>query len=229
MNKFKLISALREKAYLSKPEATTVVDLFVDNMADALVRGEDANQPQKVAVFQSREGTEGEGEYVKRHKDVINTGSQGPNAGCNSSRITRRSISSIPWPRIASRRVALMSVWYPRPPALLLNHDTTSGSSVMLIFTFFNVAGFSPTRCTAIAKSSAVQTGASSKSSDTGKVVFSFIAFRLSHRNDPDCVFGFGVCDDYYLNPKEPPSWKTSPRHKRIGYLPVCGSAKFCG
>ena len=40
MNKFKLISALREKAYLSKPEATTVVDLFVDNMADALVRGD---------------------------------------------------------------------------------------------------------------------------------------------------------------------------------------------
>jgi len=40
MNKFELISALREKADLSKPEASTVVDLFVDNMADALARGD---------------------------------------------------------------------------------------------------------------------------------------------------------------------------------------------
>jgi integration host factor subunit beta len=40
MNKLELISALREKADLSKPEASTVVDLFVDNMADALARGD---------------------------------------------------------------------------------------------------------------------------------------------------------------------------------------------
>jgi nucleoid DNA-binding protein len=51
----KLISALREKAYLSKPEATTVVDLFVDNMTDALARGEDANQLPKSCRF-SKQG-----------------------------------------------------------------------------------------------------------------------------------------------------------------------------
>ena len=31
--------------------------------------------------------------------------------GCNSSRMTRRNVSSIVLPRIASRKVALMSVW----------------------------------------------------------------------------------------------------------------------
>ena len=40
MNKLELISALREKADLSKPEASTIVDMFVDNMADALARGD---------------------------------------------------------------------------------------------------------------------------------------------------------------------------------------------
>ena len=40
MNKLELISALREKADLSKPEASTVVDLFVGNVADALARGD---------------------------------------------------------------------------------------------------------------------------------------------------------------------------------------------
>ena len=40
MNKLELISALREKTDLSKPEASMVVDLFVDNMADALARGD---------------------------------------------------------------------------------------------------------------------------------------------------------------------------------------------
>jgi len=40
MNKLELISALREKEDLSKSEASTVVDLFVDNMADALARGD---------------------------------------------------------------------------------------------------------------------------------------------------------------------------------------------
>lgn len=40
MNKLELISTLREKEDLSKPEASTVVDLFVDNMADALARGD---------------------------------------------------------------------------------------------------------------------------------------------------------------------------------------------
>ena len=40
MNKLELISALREKEDLSKSEASTVVDLFVDNMVDALARGD---------------------------------------------------------------------------------------------------------------------------------------------------------------------------------------------
>ncbi len=40
MNKLELVSALIEKTDLSRPEALTVVDLFVDNMADALVRGD---------------------------------------------------------------------------------------------------------------------------------------------------------------------------------------------
>ena len=40
LNKLELISALREKTDLSKPEAATVVDLFFDNMADALARGD---------------------------------------------------------------------------------------------------------------------------------------------------------------------------------------------
>ena len=40
MNKLELISALREKADLSKAEASTVVDVFIDNMTDVLARGD---------------------------------------------------------------------------------------------------------------------------------------------------------------------------------------------
>ena len=40
MNKLELISALREKADLSKAEATGVIDLIFDNMADVLARGD---------------------------------------------------------------------------------------------------------------------------------------------------------------------------------------------
>jgi integration host factor subunit beta len=40
MNKLDLISALREQADLSKPDASGVVDLFVDNMTAALARGD---------------------------------------------------------------------------------------------------------------------------------------------------------------------------------------------
>jgi integration host factor subunit beta len=40
LNKLELISALREKTDLSKPEASTVVELFIDNMAEALIRGD---------------------------------------------------------------------------------------------------------------------------------------------------------------------------------------------
>ena len=39
VNKLELISALRQKMDLSKPEAAKIVDLFFDNMADALARG----------------------------------------------------------------------------------------------------------------------------------------------------------------------------------------------
>jgi len=40
LNKLELISALREKMDLTKAEAATVVDLFFDNMADVLARGD---------------------------------------------------------------------------------------------------------------------------------------------------------------------------------------------
>jgi len=40
VNKLELISALREKADLSKAEASTVVDVFIDNMTDVLARGD---------------------------------------------------------------------------------------------------------------------------------------------------------------------------------------------
>jgi len=40
LNKLELISALREKADLSKAEAAGVIDLFFDNMADVLARGD---------------------------------------------------------------------------------------------------------------------------------------------------------------------------------------------
>ena len=40
MNKLELISILKEQADLSKAEAAGVIDLFFDNMADVLARGE---------------------------------------------------------------------------------------------------------------------------------------------------------------------------------------------
>jgi len=39
VNKLELVSALREKMDLSKPEAAKVVDIFFDNMAEALASG----------------------------------------------------------------------------------------------------------------------------------------------------------------------------------------------
>ncbi len=40
LNKLELISALREKVDISKTEAANVVNLFFDNMADVLSRGD---------------------------------------------------------------------------------------------------------------------------------------------------------------------------------------------
>ncbi|MDJ0829233.1 MAG: HU family DNA-binding protein [Desulfobacterales bacterium] len=40
MNKLEIISALKEKANISKSEAAKVVQIFFGNMSDALVRGE---------------------------------------------------------------------------------------------------------------------------------------------------------------------------------------------
>ena len=40
MNKLELISALRQQMDLSKPDAAKIVDLFFDNMADALADGD---------------------------------------------------------------------------------------------------------------------------------------------------------------------------------------------
>ena len=40
MNKLELISALKNEANISKSEAARVVQIFFDNMADALARGE---------------------------------------------------------------------------------------------------------------------------------------------------------------------------------------------
>ena len=45
-------------------------------------RGEDANRTQKVAVFQSREGTEGEGEPARKKKRKVNTDQETWFAGC---------------------------------------------------------------------------------------------------------------------------------------------------
>ena len=59
MNKLELISALREKTNLSKPEAASVVELFVDNMAEALARG-DRVEIRGLCSF-----------YVKTYKDYI--------------------------------------------------------------------------------------------------------------------------------------------------------------
>jgi len=40
MNKLEIISALKDKADISKAEAAKVVQVFFDNMADAMARGE---------------------------------------------------------------------------------------------------------------------------------------------------------------------------------------------
>jgi len=40
MNKLELISALKAEANMSKAEAAKVVQIFFDNMADAMARGE---------------------------------------------------------------------------------------------------------------------------------------------------------------------------------------------
>jgi len=40
MNKLKLIDVLRDEAQISKAEAARVVNLFFENMADALARGD---------------------------------------------------------------------------------------------------------------------------------------------------------------------------------------------
>ena len=40
MNKLELISALKNEANISKAEAAKVVQVFFDNMSDALVKGE---------------------------------------------------------------------------------------------------------------------------------------------------------------------------------------------
>ena len=40
MNKLELISALKAEANISKAEAAKVVQIFFDNMADAMARGE---------------------------------------------------------------------------------------------------------------------------------------------------------------------------------------------
>jgi integration host factor subunit beta len=40
MNKLEIISALKDKANLSKAEAAKVVQIFFDDMADAMSRGE---------------------------------------------------------------------------------------------------------------------------------------------------------------------------------------------
>ena len=40
MNKLELIAALKDRANLSKAEAAGVMDLFFDNMAEALARGD---------------------------------------------------------------------------------------------------------------------------------------------------------------------------------------------
>ena len=40
MNKLEIISALKNKASISKAEAAKVVQIFFDNMADAMAKGE---------------------------------------------------------------------------------------------------------------------------------------------------------------------------------------------
>ncbi len=40
MNKLEIISALKNKVNISKTEAAKVVQIFFDNMADAMVKGE---------------------------------------------------------------------------------------------------------------------------------------------------------------------------------------------
>jgi len=57
LNKLELISILKNQADLSKAESATVVDLFFDNMADVLARG-DRVEIRGLCSF-----------YVKNYKD----------------------------------------------------------------------------------------------------------------------------------------------------------------
>ena len=59
LNKLELVSALREQMNLSKPEAARVVDLFFDNMSDALARG-DRVEIRGLCSF-----------YVKKYKSYV--------------------------------------------------------------------------------------------------------------------------------------------------------------
>jgi integration host factor subunit beta len=54
VNKLELISALREQADLSKPDAAAVVELLVDSMADALTR-EDRVEIRGLCSFHVKE------------------------------------------------------------------------------------------------------------------------------------------------------------------------------
>jgi integration host factor subunit beta len=53
VNKLELISVLRQEMDLSKPNAAKIVDLFFDNMADVIARG-DRLRSGDYAVFMSR-------------------------------------------------------------------------------------------------------------------------------------------------------------------------------
>ena len=57
MNKLELISALRQQADLSKQDAAAVIELFFDNMAETLARG-DRVEIRGLCSF-----------YVKTYKD----------------------------------------------------------------------------------------------------------------------------------------------------------------
>jgi len=59
MNKLKLVSILKEQMNLSKPEAAKVVELFFDNMAETLAKG-DRVELRGLCSF-----------YVKKYKTYV--------------------------------------------------------------------------------------------------------------------------------------------------------------
>jgi integration host factor subunit beta len=59
VNKLELISVLRQEMDLSKPDASKIVDLFFDNMADTLARG-DRVEIRGLCSF-----------YVKKYKSYV--------------------------------------------------------------------------------------------------------------------------------------------------------------